>query len=37
MMTAQIPKKLLGAVAFCVALTLTPVDAAVRPPHLSTS
>ena len=27
-------RKLLGAVAFCVALTLSPVDAAVRPPRL---
>jgi len=34
MMTAHVPKKLLGAITFCVALTLTPVDAAVRPPHL---
>ena len=34
MMTSFMPKKLLGAVAFCVALTLSPLDAAVRPPRL---
>src|SRR5687767_14370540 len=30
----RLKTQLLSAVAFCVALTLTPVDAAVRPPRL---
>ena len=34
MMISRLPKKLLSAVAFCVVLTLSPVDAAVRPPRL---
>ncbi len=33
-MNAHLPRKLLTAVAFCVALTLSPVDAAVRPPRM---
>ncbi len=34
MMISHMPKQLLGAVAFAVVLTLAPLDAAVRPPHL---
>jgi hypothetical protein len=34
MMTSHLPKMLLSAMAFCVVLTLSPVDAAVRPPRL---
>jgi zinc protease len=34
MLSPHIPRKLLIAVAFGVVLTLAPVNAAVRPPHL---
>src|SRR5262245_2723600 len=34
MTMSHLPTKLLGAVVFCILLTLTPLDAAVRPPRL---